>query len=285
MEDAASTVAAMKKRGAQRYSPSEFARRVGVTVRTLHHYDRIGLLKPREHTHNGFRLYGDDDVVRLQQIVTLKFIGFPLRDIRRILQTKGSGLREALRAQRRTLEEKRRHLDAAIRAIARAEKEAASGPGLSWRTFQKITEEIQMQNDSEFMKKYYSDEARELIEQRQSLWSPELQKDIEEKWTTLIRDIEAAAAAGVDPAGDKGQELARRHTALIEAFTGGHQAIADGLDKLWADQANWPDSFKKQVYEPFAQRGVPAAQGSSPKLLSEAGDAFLNQALEASKGS
>jgi DNA-binding transcriptional MerR regulator len=270
----------MKSQGKRRYTPSEFAKRVGVTVRALHHYDRIGLLKPRDHTAHGFRLYRDEDFVRLQQIVTLKFIGFSLREIRCLLQGTGSGLREALRAQRRTLEEKRRHLDAAIRAIAKAEGAAASRPDLAWRTFQKITEEIHMQNDSELMKKYYNAEARDLIAQRQGLWSPELQKETEEKWTALFRDIEREAVAGTDPASPAAQQLAKRHAELIESFTGGHQVIAEGLEKLWADQANWPDSFKKQVFEPFAQRGMTASQGSTPHLLSPAADTFLNKALE-----
>jgi DNA-binding transcriptional MerR regulator len=65
----------MKKTNKKRYQPNEFARKSGVTVRTLHHYDRIGLLKPSDYTGVGFRLYRDDDFVRLQQIVTLKFIG------------------------------------------------------------------------------------------------------------------------------------------------------------------------------------------------------------------
>ena len=56
------------------YRVSEFAEKAGVTVRTLHHYDRMGLLKPSGRTNAGYRLYGERDLVRLQQIVTLKFI-------------------------------------------------------------------------------------------------------------------------------------------------------------------------------------------------------------------
>ena len=63
------------------YKAAEFAQLAGVTVRTLHHYDRLGLLKPTGHTAKGHRLYGERDFARLQQIVTLKFIGFPLKQI------------------------------------------------------------------------------------------------------------------------------------------------------------------------------------------------------------
>src|SRR6059036_3661988 len=77
------------------------------------------------------------------------------------------------------------------------------------------------------------------------------------------------------------QALADRHAKLIEGFTGGHAAIAEGLGKLWADQSNWPEEMKKQVFEPFAQKGVAAAQGPAPRLLSAKADAFLQKALEA----
>lgn len=61
------------------YRVSDFAEKAGITVRTLHHYDRLGLLKPSGRTEAGYRLYGERAFARLQQIVTLKFIGLPLR--------------------------------------------------------------------------------------------------------------------------------------------------------------------------------------------------------------
>jgi DNA-binding transcriptional MerR regulator len=271
----------MKKTNGNRYPPHQFAKRSGVTVRTLHHYDRIGLLKPSDYTGVGFRLYRDGDFVRLQQIVTLKFIGFSLKEIKRLLERKGSGLSAALRAQRMTLEQKRRHLDSAIQAIAKAEGIVASRPKPGWETFQKITEEIQMQTDNDVMKKYYNDEARKLIAERQNLWSPELQKEVTGKWTALIQDIEAAAASGMDPASPSAQALVERQAKLVEGFTGGHAAIQEGLGKLWADQSNWPDEMKKQVFEPFAERGVAAARGPAPSLFSAKADAFVKKAMEA----
>jgi len=88
-------------------------------VRALHHYDRLGLLKPSSRTAAGYRLYGPSDVARLQQIVTLKFIGFSLREIKRLLA--GADLPAALHLQRNTLDQKRRQLDLAIAAIAQAD--------------------------------------------------------------------------------------------------------------------------------------------------------------------
>src|SRR5215216_4285256 len=59
----------------------ELARRTGLTVRTLHHYDAIGLLSPAERSEGGHRVYGEDDVRRLYRIVSLRSLGFPLEAI------------------------------------------------------------------------------------------------------------------------------------------------------------------------------------------------------------
>ena len=74
------------------YLAHEFARRAGVTVRALHHYDRLGLLNPSGRTRAGYRVYSDRDFARLEQIVALKFIGFPLFQIRELLRRKDTDL-------------------------------------------------------------------------------------------------------------------------------------------------------------------------------------------------
>ena len=64
----------------------ELASLTGLTVRTLHHYDEIGILKPCEYTDSGHRLYREEDIIRLQQILSLKHLGFSLEEIKNCLQ-------------------------------------------------------------------------------------------------------------------------------------------------------------------------------------------------------
>jgi DNA-binding transcriptional MerR regulator len=85
----------------------EFAELTGVTVRALHQYDRLGLLRPRR-TAAGYRLYGARELERLEQIVALKFIGIPLQRMKAMLDRDASDLPDTLRMQRTVLEEKRR---------------------------------------------------------------------------------------------------------------------------------------------------------------------------------
>ena len=150
----------MKVTNGGMYRAGEFARLAGVTVRALHHYDRLGLLKPARRTAAGYRLYAEADFARLQQIVTLKFIGFPLRRIKDVLGRGASDLGTALRTQREILVEKGRHLARAVRAIEEAEALLAAGAGPGREAFAKIIEVIEMQNNTDWMMNYYSEAAR-----------------------------------------------------------------------------------------------------------------------------
>jgi MerR family transcriptional regulator, thiopeptide resistance regulator len=226
----------------QTYQPHEFAKRAGVTIRALHHYDRLGLLKPSGRTAAGYRLYTDRDLVRLEQIVALKFIGFPLSQIRELLNRKDLDVAAALRQQRQIIAEKRDHLDRAIRAIERAEQLVSSGEQTDWEPFRKIIEVIQMQTRKDWMKKYYTDEQLNDLRTR---WTPEVQAKSEHDWAELVREVEAAIARGESPESETGRRLAERKQKLIDLFTGGDPEITDNLQKLYADKANWPQNFKK----------------------------------------
>lgn len=97
----------------------ELAKRTGVTVRTLHHYDELGLVVPSARSPAGYRLYADEDVLRLQQVLVLRELELPLPDIARVLA--GDEPRDELLARHRALLVARRgRLDAVIASIDRA---------------------------------------------------------------------------------------------------------------------------------------------------------------------
>src|SRR6202035_676301 len=87
----------------------EFAELAGVTVKALHHYDRLGLLKPTR-TDAGYRKYADADLERLEHILALKFWGFSLKQVRAILERTSLEWAEALRWQREAIEDTQAHL-------------------------------------------------------------------------------------------------------------------------------------------------------------------------------
>jgi MerR family transcriptional regulator, thiopeptide resistance regulator len=234
------------------YQASEFAELTGVTVRALHHYDRLGLLRPTRRTRAGYRLYSERDVARLEQIIALKFIGFSLKEIKTILDRDALDLPTMLRLQREIINRKRRHLDSAIVAIERAERLVDERGEADMETFKQIIEVINMANNTDWMMQYYSEEARRKIEARAKNWTPEKQAKASADWAALFKEIKAAIAEGVDPASQRAQQLAARWDELIGAFTGGDPEITAGLRRLYADQTNWPASFDKPFEDEHA---------------------------------
>jgi DNA-binding transcriptional MerR regulator len=220
-----------------RYRVQEFASLAGVTVKTLHHYDRIGLLRPRRAS-SGYRVYTQDDLVRLEQILALRTIGFSLTDIRSLLDRDALPLPAIFRQQRHVLEEKRCLLDRAIRALTDAERAASSGSASTTAILQDVITVMNMQ-DIEAMRKYYSDEAWAQWQHYYDEWpSP--------AWQALYRDV--AAAIESDPAAPRAQALADRWQALTrhDAVTPG---VRTGMIKAWADREHWPSSLKLRIEE------------------------------------
>ena len=227
------------------FQPREFAELTGVTVRTLHHYDRLGLLKPSRYTRAGFRLYSADDFARLEQIVALKFIGFSLNEIKNILQRGTTDLGTTLRQQRQAIEEKRDRLELAVKAIERAEYVVATSRAPGWETFAKIIEVINMQSNMDWTKKYYSEEAQREIQKRAATIPREVIDQTQRDWATLISEVQAAVSAGEDPGSEKSQALAARWSELVKGFTGGNPEIQKGLNRMYSDSENWPASMPK----------------------------------------
>jgi DNA-binding transcriptional MerR regulator len=241
------------------YRVQAFAALAGVTVRALHHYDRLALLRPKR-TRTGYRLYSGSDLERLEQIVALKFLGLPLKQIKAVLDRDARSLADVLRAQRRALEEKRRRLDRAIGAIADAERSLQPGRPAETAVLKRIIEVIDMSDQAEEMKKYYSDEAWTELSRRREATTRKIRDAAMDvamegtrKWQALFADVHASLDA--DPAGPVAQALLARWKALIDEFTGGNDGIRDGLGRAWQDRANWSDAMKKNA-EPFGDPRV-----------------------------
>lgn len=226
------------------YRIHAFAELAGVTVKTLHHYDRVGLLRPHRTT-AGYRLYASSDLVRLEQILALKTIGFSLHEIRQLLDRDALPLPAIFRQQREVLEEKRRLLERAIRALAEAERSAATESLPVTAILQDVIRVMNMQ-DIDGMRKYYSDEAWAQWQHYYENWpSP--------AWQSLYRDI--GTVLGSDPAAPHAQALADRWQALTKADAV-TPAVRTGMIKAWGDREHWPSSLKRRLEEFDVERAT-----------------------------
>lgn len=166
----------------------EVSKLAGVSVRTLHHYDEIGLLHPSSVTPAGYRLYGDRDLERLQEILFFKEIGFSLQEIKEILDSPGYDRRKALTAHRELLLEKRKRLDRILETVERTIASMEGGSPMANKDLfegfdmNKIKE--QQAKYSEEAKRLYGKEIVEASERKVNGYS-------EEKW----KDMHAGIAA------------------------------------------------------------------------------------------
>ena len=268
------------------YKVHEFAELSGVTVKTLHHYDRLGLLKPRR-AETGYRIYTECDLERLQQVVALKYLGLSLQQIRIVLDRAPLELSDALRLQRRVLEEKQRHLARALNAIVEAEESIRPGEAADPAILKRLIETINLQDRAEVLKKYWSDE----VWKKSELALDKFKNGSIEEWKNLMREIAAAAAFGEDPASEKAQALGERYVELMEKSAGSLRDMVDltrdpefqaGSKRALADKENWPDGVRTRLEQSGIRQRVAfilRVMAARPK-----GAPTLNLKLDCTKG-
>jgi len=215
----------------------ELAGRTGLTVRTLHHYDAIGLLCPSGRTGSnhgsGHRLYTAADVARLHQILCLKQLGFGLEQIREYMTRSDYDPRHVIRLH---LEDVRRksaelvelgnRLQGLAEILDRADVASAE-------TFLETIEVMTM------IDKYYSPEQLQYLEKRRQEGGAAMQETIQKgprMWADLQAEVQAAMEAGVPPTDPKAQALARRWYDLVSAFTGGDPGIFNSLRNMYQNE-------------------------------------------------
>jgi len=225
-----------------------------VTVRTLRYYDKMGLLSPVRHADSGYRLYAEEDLLTLQHILALKFLGFSLDEIKHCLHRGPQRIGEILTQQRTMLQQRRAQIDAILKAIERAEA-LIQADRYDLTAIIGVIEVIQMEQKKEWVKKYfdddqiqkmdelsrmsYSEEARQKLDQRGE-WTEEDQKRADEQWRQVASEARRLAAAGADPAGDEAQAVAKLKSDLLHAFTQGDPEIAEGVARFWENLSALP---------------------------------------------
>lgn len=192
------------------------ARLAGVSVRTLHHYDQVGLLKPEARTGAGYRLYGKEQLLRLQQILFYRELDLPLPEIARILEEPGFDPALALRDHRRRLEEKLGRLHRLLKTLDDTLAQYQGG---------------HMLKDEDLYKGFSPEKIAAMRKEARSLYGEERVEASErkvrgmsrEKWAAVQGEAEGvnrdlAALMGRDPGDAAVQAVVARHHAWIRHF-------------------------------------------------------------------
>ncbi len=213
------------------YRVGELAARVGVSVRTLHHYDRLGLVQPSARSESGYRLYSEPDLLRLQQVLTLRCLGFPLRRIRDVLDGEDFDVAASLRVQRLALRERIEELQRIESAIGNALQAQERSGAWDWNLVLAAAEAAGNSSGGNLMEKYYTQEQMAQFAELRAETPPEEIQAVEHEWTALLADVRASR--GLDPASPEAKALAARWDALQER-TMAHFASKPGLPEAIA---------------------------------------------------
>lgn len=206
------------------YRVKEVARIAGVSVRALHHYDEIGLLVPSGRSRAGYRLYGDDDLLRLQQIVIGRELGMPLEGIKRLLDDPSFDLRAALVQQRGELVARADRTAAMLRAIdsTLAALTHEGGRTMSDMTKEEITTMFggfdPTRHEAEVEQRWGNTDAYAVSKQRTSKYTKADWERHEAESHAIMTDAAALHTAGAPPDGDEARAVAERHRLSIDRW-------------------------------------------------------------------
>ena len=216
-------------------SPTETARRFGVSTKALRLYESRGLLKPLR-TEAGWRTYGPDQITRLHQILALKRLGLPLTRIAAILAGAGA-LEPILELQERVLAREGDRLARALALVRAARAKLAAGQSLSVDDLATLTKETAMASKPDpqelkalcepYTAKHFTPEERARLEQY-------AQAGAVADWEAVIAEARAVMAAG-DPASPAALEVARRWYDVVGRLTGGDAALRSKGRTAWLE--------------------------------------------------
>jgi DNA-binding transcriptional MerR regulator len=222
---------------AEVWKVGELAARTGLTVRTLHHYDAIGLLCPSGRTESnhgsGHRRYTAADVARLHQILCLKQLGFSLEQVKEYMTRDDYDPRQVIRLHLEEIDRKATELVKLTERLRGLSIVLERTDAVSAEAFLQTIEAMTM------IEKYYTPEQLETLEKRRQAGGAEMEETIQkapQMWADLHSDVQAAMEAGVPPTDPKAQTLARRWYDLVSAFTGGDPGIFQSLKKMYSNE-------------------------------------------------
>lgn len=228
------------------YLINEFAKLAGVTVRTLHYYDQTGLLKPRKR--GTVRHYQPHDLLRLQQILTLKAMGFTLDEIRALLDDPAYDVQKSLRIQKDAIDRRIEQLQQASRALEQTIAMLGNYQPDDWAHVITIIRIVSAGDKQEWFRRYFSEEQMAQIAARQT--PAEKIREGERDWLHLIEAF--SQHRHLAPDHPEVQRLAATMHRLIHAFTQGDAGLRASLESMYKNFDQIPAEFR--LYDADLQR-------------------------------
>jgi DNA-binding transcriptional MerR regulator len=205
----------------------DLAKRTGLTIRTLHHYDEIGLLEPSRRSRSGHRLYAEQDVERLQRILSLRQLGFSLEQIADVLSGRDFPLVGILEQQ---VEHVRERIEMEKGLCSRLEAVTRLLRATGTVSVDALLELMEMMMNAE---KHFTPEQLAYLAKRREELGEDRIESVENEWPVLIGKVKSAMEKGLDPTSPEVVALAKRWMELVREFTGGDAGVTQSLGRLY----------------------------------------------------
>jgi len=192
----------------------------GVTVRTLHHYDEIGLVQPSGRTSVGYRVYGAADVERLRQVLLYRRLGFGLREVADLVSDPSADAVAHLRRQRSLLLEQRDHVDAMVAAIDKELEARSMGINITPEEQLEVfgTDKVGGEWADEATRRWGDTDAYRQSQRRVASYGKEDWQRIKAEADAGVQGFAEAMRAGLPAAGRDAMDLAERHRQHISRY-------------------------------------------------------------------
>lgn len=213
----------------------ELAKQTGLTVRMLHHYDKIGLFSPSQYSDTGHRLYTESDIVRLQQIMSLKQLGFALEEIKGIMENRNFNPVELIKVQLDDVKKRIRLQELLCSRLEKIYELLTSQQEATPEQFINLIEVINMNKD-----KYFTQEQQEKMFKQLGL---EKRKQYVNEWSEITAKIRVEYEKGTPPENLDVTQLAKQWNEFVNKLTFEDPEIAKAAERYYKENPEIGEKF------------------------------------------
>lgn len=234
------------------YSVKELSTISGVSVRTLHWYDEIGLLKPAYHKGNGARYYEEEQLLQLQQILFFRELGFQLSKIKKIINKVNFDKAKALKAHRHTLEIQGQSIKNLIKTIDHTLNHLNGEVSMSERELFEGFDLSKQKDYEEYLVNYHGTMAEDLIHESKrntAEWDQKTWDSVKEEGNEIFSEVALLLREGYSARDKSVQEIIERHFQMINRFYTASKDVYTGLAQLYCEHPGFRKFFEKHHEE------------------------------------
>ncbi len=229
-----------------RYTVKKLAKISGVSVRTLHWYDEIGLLKPADYFPNGYRYYEEEQLLVLQQILFFRELGFKLNDIQKMLTSNDFDKIKALYAHKSTLEESVNRTNTLINTIEKTILHLRGKKTMADKDLYAGFDMAKQKEYEDYLVKYHGTVAEDLIHEckkKTMKWGTKEWDDVKNEGNEIYKALADCIDRKISPRSAEVQVLVHKHYQMTERFYTVSKDVYMGLAQLYCEHPGFKKFF------------------------------------------